>query len=405
VSLLVLQPSADYAARVRRHFPAPLFLATPERAALLKGHPRVVAADLDDPTAVLAALAAYAGQAPWQCEGLTCFVCEYLPLAAALAPHLGVPFHSATAIALSRDKGRAALAWQAAGVPTPPTCLVDREGKLLDFAGRHPGPWILKPADRSGSEWVLKVQRQEELSAAHRRIREGLEGAPYLAQRFVRGREFSADIYLEKGEARLLRLTGKYLLPQEGLAGLVGAYFPARVSPALRAKLLDTYRRGALALGVERGIVMVDSILAGDTPYLLEMALRPGGDCLPDLCILATGYDPIQAACQVALGQAPQVPDLEHSAPLAALHLLSAQGGLIRAIDFSALEAHPAVVQIEPYHLPGEELRCWEGSYDDRILAACVVRCGSEEKLPGLIEELRGLMVVELEADPLPVAR
>lgn len=405
MSLIVLQPSADYAARVRRHCPSALFLATPERAVLLADHPRVVAADLEDPQAARQALDRYAGEQKLRYRGLTCFVCDYLPLAGELAPLLGVPFHTAAAIGLSRDKGRAALAWMSAGVCTPPTRLVRGEEELREFAIRHPGPWILKPTDRSGSEWVLKIDDAHQLPAAHRRLHQGLEGAPYLAQCFVAGREFSADIYLEQGQARLLRLTEKYLLSQEGLAGLVGAYFPARVPAALQAKLLDIYRRGALALGVERGIVMVDSILAGDTPYLLEMALRPGGDCLPDLCLHATGYDPIRAACQVALGQAPDFPDLDSPAPLAALHLMTTQSGLIRAIDFGALQAHPAVVLVEPYHLPGDEVRCWEGSYDDRILAACVVRCQGEEQLPSLIEELRDLIALELDTDPIPASR
>ena len=405
MSLVVVQPSADYAARVRRHVPAAVFLVTPDRALLLADHPRVVAADLEDPAAAFAALTHDAGSGQQPYRGLTCFVCDYLPLASALAPLLGVPFHSAAAIGLSRDKSRTALTWMDAGVSTPPTRLIHSEQELRAFAALHPGPWILKPTDRSGSEWVLRVDEVGQLPAAHRRLQQGLEGAPYLAQCFVRGREFSADIYLDRGEAHLLRLTGKYLLPQEGLAGLVGAYFPARVSATLQAKLLDTYRRGALALGVERGIVMVDSILDQDTPYLLEMALRPGGDCLPDLCIRATGYDPIQAACQVALGQSPDFPDLAQPAPLAALHLMTTQSGLIRAVDFSALEAHPAVVQVEPYHLPGDEVRCWEGSYDDRILAACVVRCQGEEQLPSLIEELRDLIALELDTDPIPAPR
>lgn len=405
MSLVVLQPSADYAARVRRHFPDAIFLTTPERAVLLADHPRVVAADLDNPAAAHQTLNNYARPRQLRYRGLTCFVCDYLPLAGALAPLIEAPFHSPAAIGLSRDKGRTALAWMSAGVCTPPTRLVHSEQELRAFANQHPGPWILKPTDRSGSEWVLKIEDPADLSAAHRRLEQGLESAPYLAQCFIQGREFSADFYVDQGQARLLRLTEKYLLPQEGLAGLVGAYFPAQVPAALREKLLDTYRRGALALGVERGIVMVDSILAHNTPYLLEMALRPGGDCLPDLCIHTTGYDPIRAACQVALGQPPVFPNLSEPAPLAALHLLTAQSGLIHAIDFSALEAHPAVVQVEPYHLPGDELRCWEGSYDDRILAACVVRFDREEQLPSLIEELHNLIVLELDTDPIPASR
>ena len=54
--------------------------------------------------------------------------------------------------------------------------------------------------------------------------------------------------------------------------------------------------------------------------------------------------------------------------------------------------------------MPGDELRCWEGSYDDRILAACLVRFDGEEQLPSLIEELRDLIVLELEETSLTQA-
>lgn len=401
MSLIVIQPSADYAARVRRHFPDALLLATPERASRLADHPRVVPADLSDPAAALRALTTYQTQHGCTYRGLTCFVCDYLALAGDLAPHLGLPFHLPEAIALSRDKGRAAGAWMAAGVPTPATRLVGSEAELLAFGQSQPGPWILKPTDRSGSEWVLRIDAAGQLPDAHRRLHEGLEGAPYLAQQLVQGREFSADVYLDaEGATSLLRLTEKYLLPQPGLAGVVGAYLPARVPAGLRDRLLTTFRAGAQALGVQRGIVMVDAIVDGDTPCLLEMALRPGGDCLPDLCRHSIGYDPIEAACRVALGQVPVPGDLDHPAPLAALHLMGTRSGVIRTIDFADLEAHPAVVQIEPYHLPGDEVRCWEGSYDDRILAACVARCPGPEQVPALLAELGALIHLELEPHP-----
>lgn len=399
MSLIVVQPSADYAGRVLRHFPDAVFLAAPARAVLLGDHPRVVAADLDDPKAAHQALCAWARQQGVTSAGIVCFVCAYLPLAACLAHWLGLPFAAESTVRLTRDKSRTTAAWEAAGVQTPPTRLVQRLADLLDFAGVSPGPWILKPTDRSGSEWVLKIDYFSDLPQAHRRLQEGLEGAPYLAQTFLRGREFSADLYLEEGQVHLLRLTEKYLLSQPGLAGLVGAYFPPALDPATVKMLRHTFQRGAETLGIRRGIVMVDAILSGGVLHLLEMALRPGGDCLPDLGLHTTGYDPIRAACQAALGQRPELPDLGHPARLAALHLMTAQTGLISRICFDRLRAHPAVMQVEPYHLPGEALRCWEGSYDDRILAACLARYERPEDLPALIEELSGLVELAVEED------
>ena len=412
--LLVVQPSDDYAGRVRRHVGDAVMLATPERAALLVDHPRVVAADLDDADAAAAAARCYAWEhrMPW--KGIVCFVCDYLPLTARLARQLGLPFHGEGTVARTRHKDLTAAAWQAAGVPTPPTRRVHRLAELLDFAATVPAPWVLKPTDRSGSEWVLRVDRERDLPLAHQRIKGGLasegntdsEGISYLAQAFVRGREFGADIYVEGGRVRILRLTEKCMQPEPELAGVVGAYYPARLDAPAMSCLQETFRQGAQALGIERGIAMVDVILAGSSPYLLEMALRPGGDCLPDLCRRGLGYDPIRAACQVALGARPDMSGLHAPEPLAAVHLMTTQTGLVRRIDCRELLAHPRVVElIEIYHHPGEFVRRWEGSYDDRILASCLVHCPDPAELPQLIPALSGLLDLDLddaaEADPL----
>jgi len=166
--------------------------------------------------------------------------------------------------------------------------------------------------------------------------------------------------------------------------------------------LEETFLRGAQALGIRRGMAMVDVILANGKPYLLEMALRPGGDCLPELCRQAIGYDPVYTACQVALGDRPPPPSTAPPKPLAALHLMTGRSGVVRSIDCGKLATHPQFDRlIEIYHQPGEEVRCWEGSYDDRILAACLARYQNPTELPGLCDEFEALIQLELEAPPI----
>ena len=404
--LLVVQPSDDYAHRVRRHFADAVLLATPARADLLRGHPRVVAADLDEVESTSAAIRRYARERNLEYGGIVCFVCDYLPLTAQIARQLGLPFHDEATLRRTRHKDLTAAAWQAAGVPTPPTCRVRHLAELLDFAATGSAPWILKPTDRSGSEWVLKVDREQDLPAAHERIKCGLaaesdadpEEISYLAQTLVRGREFGADIYVEAGQAQILRLTEKYLLPEPDQAGVVGAYYLSRVDAPTLTRLQETFQQGAQALGIDRGIAMVDVILAGPTPYLLEMALRPGGDCLPDLCRRGLGYDPILTAGQVALGARPDLSRFHAPEPLAAVHLMTTQSGVVHRINCRDLLAHPRVVElIEIYHQPGELIRCWEGSYDDRILASCLIHCPDPAELPSLLPELSRLIHLDLE--------
>lgn len=402
--LLVVQPSLDYAGRVAAAVPEPLFAALPERAAQLRvaGHD-AVAVPLAETDLAAHLLAAHCTASSTRLGGIVTFVCEHLAATAGLAHHLQLPFHSGELVRQTRHKDQTAAVWRAAGVPVPAGQLVHTVAELRAFAATVPGPWILKPVDGSGSEWVLKVEATELLAAAHEQLREGLRGGhqdgAYLVQSFVRGREISADVYVDGDDVSVPRLTEKHLLDEPDQAGLVGAYYPARVDGGTSDHLVEVYRRAAAALGIDRGLVMVDGILAEGRLHLLELGLRPGGDCLPDLCRAATGYDPVRAACQAALGQRPELPDWRGAAPVAALHLMVDRQGTIRRIDTSRLEADPRVLHVEVYHEAGEQLRLWTGSYDDRILAAAVVRCPEASHLPVLERELAGLIDLELEED------
>ncbi|MDA0748105.1 MAG: ATP-grasp domain-containing protein [bacterium] len=402
--LLVVQPSDDYASRVRTHFPNAILLATPERAALLENHPHVIAADLGCLQDVDQAVRQYAQEQDIAFGGIVCFVCDYLVLTAKLARRLGLAFHAPQTVECTRYKDRMMSAWRAADVPTPPTHRIHRLEDLLAFteAWQQP-PWVLKPTDRSGSEWVLRVDRAKDLPEAHRKLTQGLaepgKELTYIAQAFISGREFSADLFVDGNHLDILRLTEKYILPSQNVTGLVGAYYPSSPNAKVLEILRNTFCNGAQALGITRGIVMVDAILHKDTLYLLEMALRPGGDCLPDLCIHTTGYDPVHTACRVALGLSPEPVDLSQPNSVAALHLMTEQSGAVHTINFTRLQAHPQVLQFEPYRSPGDHIRCWEGSYDDRILASCLVRYNNTAELPDLIDTLSSQIDLELTSE------
>jgi len=403
--LVVVQPSADYARRVRAHVPGALLLASPERCAQLEGFD-AVPADLTNPAAALQALRLRLRRMGGDPGGITCFVCEHLLVTARLAAALGLPYHSVDLVQATRSKGRCAAIWQAHGVPTPPTAVVRGLDDLLAFAADYAPPWIVKPLDGSGSEWAMRAETPAQLRAAHEQLVAGLAAgrgvAPaavaHLVQRFVEGREFGADLLVSGGEVRIARLTEKRLRRDRALAGIVEAYYFPRLSDSEQRQLGETLAAAVRALGVTWGVAMADVMLAREGPLMLEVALRPGGDCLPDLCIHATGYDPVRTACRLALGLAPDLAPPRTGRSIAALHLLSEHAGVIRRIDCSRLVADPRVVKlIEVYHAPGDEVRLWAGSYDDRILAAVLVQCDDPDELPQLSRQLAQCIDVEFE--------
>lgn len=413
--LLVVHPSLDYARRVCSHFPNAVFLASPARAkALRTAGFRALAADLNDERAALRCAADYALQQRVRYTGIACFVCEFIPLTALVAAGLGLPYVDVQTAGLLRDKARSGALWERAGIPVPTAQLIDDLSELEAFAATCPPPWIIKPIDATGSEWVLRIDEPNQLADAHALLQRGLQEldptdpAPaYIAQRFIQGREFGVDFFIEGQRLRILRLCEKFLVETPAQAGVVGGYCIPHLPQRLRRQLQDTLRQAARAAGMNRGIGMADLILSNDVFYLLEMAPRPGGDCLPDLCRAALNYDPIRAACEAASGETPRAAHWPHPLrPLCALHLMSDREGTIQQIDFSALRAHASFCQfIEAYCEPGDSLRKWAGSYEDRIVAACLAYCPDPNSLASLWKELSDAVHItfanELEKNPL----
>ena len=204
------------------------------------------------------------------------------------------------------------------------------------------------------------------------------------------GRELSADFYIDGETLTMLRVSAK--LKSDRL-GEVVAYYPAVTDVSEQQAVTDVLRRAAQSLGLRRGLANADLMLTTSGPLVLEMAMRPGGDCLPDLCRAAHGYDPIREACRVARGLPPRSdqPWVERVA-FAAVHLMSDQVGVIEQISFADLIADPTVISCEPYVVMGNTLDPSSGRYEDRIVGSCLMRVDSvkdlERRAPRLIDKV-----------------
>ncbi|MDA0824180.1 MAG: ATP-grasp domain-containing protein [Proteobacteria bacterium] len=395
-SLIVIHPSVDYAKWIIEAGEQAVFVVGPERAFAFQDLDNAICLGELSSASVSRALQTYGREHGVQYNGVTCFVCEYLPLAAELASTMGLQFPAAEVVHRSRNKDLAYTSWTASGVPTPASLRINEVADLAAFAEKYASPWVLKPADGTGSAWVRRVDDAHDLAKAYSSQRRNAAGerggnqTPFLIQSFVSGRELSADFYIDGETLTMLRVSAK--LKSDRL-GEVVAYYPAVTDVSEQQAVTDVLRRAAQSLGLRRGLANADLMLTTSGPLVLEMAMRPGGDCLPDLCRAAHGYDPIREACRVARGLPPRSdqPWVERVA-FAAVHLMSDQVGVIEQISFADLIADPTVISCEPYVVMGNTLDPSSGRYEDRIVGSCLMRVDSvkdlERRAPRLIDKV-----------------
>jgi len=214
------------------------------------------------------------------------------PFAARLAERYGVPGASLGAALILRDKALLRHVSAAAGLANPESATVTCPADVLAFMRAHPGPVVLKPANRQAAVGTQIVHDPAEVERAWANCLEQDEGIfvpdrpmelRMLVERYVPGPEYSVEMLVRGGRQLFANVTGKQLYagprPVE-LAHIV----PADIPDDLTETLAELTRQVVAAVGFADGILHCEWIVADDgVPYLVECAGRIAGDGIMEI--------------------------------------------------------------------------------------------------------------------------
>ncbi len=386
--VLVVGTTADYIDYIRTRRPGEvLFLTDPavRREADQSTPPpdEELLCDLADEPRVREVLAGHLEQRRMGLAGVACYDCESMALAARLADAYTLPYPSLQAVNNCRDKHRASVLWRANHLETPHVRRIGSAGEAIDFFREIGGPCVLKPLSGSGSELIFRCDSEADCKRHYRRIVQGLArrrnhrlyqpnsgaGADILAEAYVDGEEYSCDFLMENDRVTLIRLARKVLFPQDPF-GTAKAYILPDVWPAaIDAGVLErTLYRSAKALGIQRAVCMLDFILHHGRMVLLEMAPRPGGDCLPSLLRRCYQLDVLQLALDFARQEPIELNLPASHPPMVGLRLHAAHEGRLVSADTRALSRDSRVQEIRLIRKPGHLIKRPPEDYDAWLL-------------------------------------
>jgi D-alanine-D-alanine ligase len=190
---------------------------------------------------------------------------------------MGVPYTGSGVLgsALSMDKWRTKLVWQAAGIPIADYVLLDAHSDMVAVAARLGLPIFVKPANEGSSIGITKVKRVEDLAAAYQTavrydslvIAESfIDGAevqfPILGDRVLPSIRIEPTTEFYDYDAKYFRDDTRYHCPG----------MPVEQEQSLHELVL----RASRVLGC-RGWGRMDLIIdRAGRPYFLEMNTVPG---------------------------------------------------------------------------------------------------------------------------------
>lgn len=312
------------------------------------------------------------------------------PFAARLAERYAVPGAGTTAAQILRDKALLREVTTAAGIHNPEWRAVDSPEQVRRFMAAHPGPVVLKPANRQASVGTKILQGPDGVDRAWDECVRQDEGAMVpdrpvpvrmLVERYVHGHEYSVEMLVHEGEPLFTNITDKLLYPGARpieLGHLVPADLPDGLARLLRDGTADVLR----VVGFGSGIVHCEWIVRDDVLYLVECAGRFAGDGIVELIERAYPVELAKAYYTVMRGERPP-PLPERAAGAAAVRFLQVEAGTVTAVSgVAAAAALPGVVHASVTVGPGDTVPKLRSSWD-RIgsVMTCAATSGAAMKL------------------------
>ncbi|KOV83041.1 MULTISPECIES: ATP-grasp domain-containing protein [unclassified Streptomyces] len=309
------------------------------------------------------------------------------PFAARLAERYGVPTGGYGALRILRDKAVLRRVSRAAGILNPESVEVTGPDGVRAFMAEHPGPAVLKPANRQAALGTRILASPDEIDEAWAETTAMDEGVMVpdrgfelrmLVERCVQGREYSVELLVERGRVVFGNVTGKELYPG-GRPVELGHLVPADIPGELDALLRAETERLLRAVGFGTGIAHCEWIVENGRPYLVECAGRFPGDGIVDLMDRAYRVDLVRAFWTLMKGEPLTAPLPEKAPGAAAIRFLHTGAGVVEDVSgVDEARALPGVQACSVTVEPGAEVRELRSSWDRVGSVVAEARTGAE---------------------------
>lgn len=240
------------------------------------------------------------------------------PTVAYVAERMGLVGNSHHASITANNKYAMRQAFMSAGVPCPKFLGVEdcTDATIDKIKQSMKLPLIVKPADRSGSLGVTKVENIEVLKVAIDNALACSFKKQAMVEEFVGGREISVEFISYQGKHYPLQITDKVTTGTPHFVELEH-HQPSTLSTEMYEKIYAITENALNALGITNGASHSEYKITYDGDiYVIEIGGRMGGDFIgSDLVRLSTGYDFVKGVIDVALGEfvEPQITESNYS--------------------------------------------------------------------------------------------
>ena len=241
-------------------------------------------------------------------------------------------------------------------VPIPAFFKVSNETEYMAAAAQFSSPFVVKPADNSGSRGIIKVDDPADTRSVLQAYRYSVgasRNGDVLVEEYMRGPEVSVETLALDGVCHVIQITDKITTGSPHFVE-IGHSQPTRLDRETADRIARVAIAANKAIGIEIGPSHTEIIVTEDGPKIVELGARLGGDCITThLVKMSTGIDMVECCIRIALGEKPDISPKQ--ALGAAIRYFPQHAGLVKKIEgLEEAKLLKGIRQISVVHGPGE---------------------------------------------------
>ncbi len=312
------------------------------------------------------------------------------PTAAYVAEKMGLPTNSYESVEILAEKHLFRKFLKEHGFNCPHSASFTSYSEVGQIINSFSLPLMVKPSDSSGSKGITKVEDISELKQAYDNAMKFSRNNIVIIEEYIeRTNEFviGGDIFVLDGKIIFWGLLDCHRDTNVNPLVPVGKSWPASITEQQLTIIKETEQRLMDALKIKFGAFNVEMIFGKDNKlYLIENGPRNGGNMIPDLLEMATGFDMVEATLKCAMGDFDILVDESLESRFLATHNIHVDSsGILEKIEFSNyLNSH--IVQKNIYVKKGSEIEYFDSA--NKALGIIFMQFEDKKSMSALLKNI-----------------
>ena len=258
--------------------------------------------------------------------------------------------------ATNKAEMRAAL--KAFNVPIPKYYKVSNEIEYFAATRNFDVPFMVKPADSSGSRGIIEVtdyKNKDAIMSAYQYCKPYSRSGDIVVEEYMQGPEVSVETLSIDGECHVIQITDKLTTGAPHYVEM-GHSQPSMLDKAVQKNISEIAIAANRAIGIKNGPSHTEIIVTKDGPKIVELGARLGGDNITThLVPLSTGVDMVECCIKIALGEKPSIKAKWNKG--SAIRYFQQHKGVIKSIDgIEVAKNVPGIQQVSIVHGVGMKI-------------------------------------------------